>query len=73
MRAADASAELARAGVKPLQAACGNDGRVYPSTCGAPDGRIVIVTVAASDVERARSVGFAPLSQLPEAVKTPCS
>jgi hypothetical protein len=64
--------KLEQAGVKVLAASCGHDGRMYASVCGGADGRIVIVDVAARDEAAARSAGFAPLTELPDAKKRPC-
>jgi hypothetical protein len=68
----DARRMLAGAGVQVVEATCGADGRMHASVCGNADGRIVIVTVPARDAQAARSRGFAPLGELPEAVRIPC-
>jgi hypothetical protein len=68
----DARRALAAAGVEVMEAACGADGRMYTSSCGSADGRIVIVKVAARDAAAARGQGFAPLSELPEAARSRC-
>lgn len=68
----DARRALAAAGVEVKEASCGTDGRMYASVCGGADGRIVIVRVPASQASKARSQGFAPLQELPEAARAAC-
>lgn len=66
-------AELERAGVRVLSAACGSDGRMYPAVCGGATGEINLFGIDAGDGERARALGFAPLSELRgEAQVVPC-
>jgi hypothetical protein len=65
--------QLSDAGVTPLASSCGNDGLARPAVCGVPDGRIAIIDVAAAQTGAAKALGFAPLSELPMAVKTACS
>ncbi len=64
--------QLTGAGIKVLSSACGSDGKMYPSMCGSPDGRIGIVEVPDSQVQAAAKMGFAPLSDSPDATKVPC-
>lgn len=63
---------LAAAGVRVESAACGTDGRMYPSVCGAPDGRIGIFAVPADQLDAARRAGFQLLSELPDAQRLDC-
>jgi len=66
-------AELERAGVRVLSAACGSDGRMYPAVCGGATGEINLFEIDAGDAERARALGFAPVSELRgEARVVPC-
>jgi len=64
--------QLAEGGVDVLNAACGNDGKAYLAVCGAPDGAIGIFDIPAAQTDRALSLSFAPLNDLPAAVKVPC-
>ncbi|MFM7533150.1 MAG: hypothetical protein ACKO5J_11845 [Rubrivivax sp.] len=63
---------LREAGVQVLAAGCGTDGMMYPSVCGAPDGRIAIVEVPEAQVEAARKAGFSLLSDRPRAQRLAC-
>lgn len=66
-------AERLRAGgVEVLGVSCGVDGRMRPAMCGAGDGRIAIIEVAADQRARAEALGFAPLERLPDAQRVPC-
>lgn len=69
---AEARKSLNEGGIEVLSAACGTDGRVHAATCGASDGRIVIVDVRAGQERAARERGYAPLADLAEARRTPC-
>lgn len=64
--------QLQDAGIGVLAASCGVDGNAYAALCGAPDGRIGILEVPADDAARAAPLGFAPLANLPGAVRLPC-
>jgi hypothetical protein len=64
--------QLVDGGVTVLDSACGLDGKAYITICGAPDGAIGIFDIPASQAGRALSLSFAPLSDLPAAVKVPC-
>ena len=64
--------QLAGGGVTVLDSACGLDGKAYIALCGAPDGAIGIFDVPASQTDRALSLSFARLSDLPAAVRVPC-
>jgi len=64
--------KLSDAGIPAMNVSCGTDGKMYPAMCGAPDGRIGIVGVPEDKVAAAAKLGFAPLSNLPDATKTVC-
>ena len=64
--------QLVDGGVTVLGSACGLDGKAYITVCGAPDGAIGIFDVPASQTDRALSLSFARLSDLPAAVRVPC-
>ena len=64
--------QLSEAGIPVMNVHCGTDGRMYPAMCGAPDGRIGILEVPEGKVSAAAALGFAPLSNLPQASKTVC-
>lgn len=63
---------LEAAGLKVLSASCGTDGRMRAAMCGAPDGRIAIFELAAEDAPAAAKLGYAALSNLPDAKLAPC-
>jgi len=64
--------QLVAANVEVRAVSCGTDGLVNAAVCGAPTGRIGIFDIPATQLAAARSAGFAPLSDLPEAKKVPC-
>ena len=64
--------QLSDAKIPVLNVSCGSDGRMYPSMCGAADGRIGVLEVAAANVPAASALGFAPMTRLPEATKLVC-
>lgn len=64
--------QLTDAGIQVLASACGADGKLYPTVCGTADGRIGIMEVPADQAQAASALGFAPLSNLPEATRVPC-
>lgn len=66
-------AQLEAAGVRVLSTTCGSDGRMYPSVCGAPDGRIVIFGISPNQLEAATDAGFMPMAELPDAQRLECS
>lgn len=59
-------------GVEVRASSCGYTGNMYASVCGGSDGRIAIVEVPSSQAATASTIGFFPLSKLPEASKAPC-
>lgn len=64
--------QLSDGGIPAMNVSCGVDGRMYPAVCGAADGRIAILEVPEAKATAAAALGFAPLSNLPEASKTVC-
>lgn len=60
--------QLVGAGVQVTSAACGRDGITRLAICGAPDGKIGVFGVQSRDASLATSLGFTPLSNLPNAV-----
>lgn len=64
--------QLQDAGLKVHSSACGSDGRMRAAMCGAPDGRIMIVELSGDDAQASSKLGFAPLSNLPDAKEIPC-
>ena len=64
--------ELAAAGVAVIEAACGTDGMAHAATCGASDGRIVVIEVKREHARAAQARGLKPLAELPEAARTAC-
>lgn len=64
--------QLTDAGIQVLSSACGIDGNAYASVCGGADGRIGIFEVPEAQVQTASTVGFKPLSNLPDATKVAC-
>lgn len=64
--------QLEDAGLKVRSAVCGTDGRMRAAMCGAADGRILIFELASEDAQSSASLGFAPLSKLPDAKEAPC-
>lgn len=63
---------LEAAGLKVLSASCGTDGRMRAAMCGVPDGRIAIFELAAEDAPAATKLGYAALSNSPDAKAAPC-
>jgi hypothetical protein len=64
--------QLASGGVTVLASSCGTDGKAYVAMCGAPDGAIGIFDVPAEQADRALSLSFARLSDLPNAARVAC-
>lgn len=61
---------LADAGIHVLSTRCGSDGRMYPAVCGAPDGRVGLFEIAASQAQAAAALGFRAAG--PEVQERPC-
>lgn len=66
------AAQLTQAGVRVMRQACGDDGRIRPAVCGAPDGRIGIFTIPAAQQAQAAQQEFTPLAALAQAREAPC-
>ena len=64
--------QLTADGVEVRASSCGYTGNMYASVCGGSDGRIAIVEVPSSQAATASTIGFFPLSKLPDAAKAPC-
>jgi hypothetical protein len=64
--------QLDEAGIAVHDSACGADGKMYTTVCGAASGRIGMFEITASDLQTAAAMGFEPLNHLPEATRTPC-
>lgn len=69
---ADVERQLAAAGIISEASRCAMDGKAYGAACGMADGRLVVADIDAKDLPAARKLGFAPLSDLPQAVATAC-
>lgn len=65
-------ADLTGAGIAVSGTACGGDGMAYPAVCGAGSGGLNIFEIALADLEKAKALGFAPLSNWPDASETTC-
>lgn len=63
---------LRNAGISVTAVGCGHDGRMRPAVCGAGDGRLAVVDVPAAQQAQAESLGWKPLSALPDASRQPC-
>ncbi|WP_148714967.1 hypothetical protein [Chitinolyticbacter meiyuanensis] len=63
---------LKRAGLTVLGTACGSNGLVFPATCGADTSRIVVFTLPERQIEAALKLGYALLSDWPDASISPC-
>jgi hypothetical protein len=59
-------------GITVNSAACGNDGMMHTTVCGASTGEINIFTIPATSLNKAQTLGFAPLTDWPNAVTAPC-
>lgn len=64
--------QLIKRGVSVVKGQCGVDGLMYPSVCGAPDGRINIFTIQAKGLSKAQAQGFDLLKTLADAQLTAC-
>jgi hypothetical protein len=69
----DMSAQLEAAGIEVLCAQQGHDGLMHPAVCGASSGRLNIFTIRAAAAERARELGFAPVSGLHDYHDSACA
>lgn len=68
----DMTRELTDAGICVLSASCGNDGMVHPAVCGVADGSINVFEIPADQLNQAKALSFAPLSNLPQAQLLAC-
>ena len=66
------TAQLNSSGVDAMPAGCANDGMAYISVCGAGDGVLGLLDIAAADAAAAAKAGFRPFSDLPDAGRQPC-
>ena len=66
------TAQLNSSGVDAMPAGCANDGMAYISVCGAGDGVLGLLDIAAADAAAAAKAGFRPFSDLPDASRQPC-
>ncbi len=64
--------QLNQAQVRILETACGTDGRMRVTVCGASDGSIVVFEIPQSEQARAAAAGFETMSNLPEARLREC-
>lgn len=69
---ADLTKQLEAAGVKVFASSCATDGRMHAAMCGASDGRLGVVEIAAADLKAAEAAGFRPLEQWRGAAAVPC-
>lgn len=60
------------AGIQVQAQSCGGDGMMYAAVCGAPDGRLAILTIPANQLAQAQRLGFTPLSTMPDAQTDSC-
>lgn len=63
---------LAAAGVQATAPRCGHDGRIRAAMCGLSDGRILVVDVPGAMLDEARTLGWRPLAELPDAQLRRC-
>jgi hypothetical protein len=64
--------QLLDANIPVRAVACGNDGGFHASVCGEPDGSINIFAIPKTKESKALTLGFKPLSELPNAKEKPC-
>lgn len=64
---AELTQQLNRAQVRVLETACGTDGLMRTTVCGAPDGSIVVFEIPQGERAIAAQAGFEPLNTLPQA------
>lgn len=69
---ADVQRSAQAAGLTIVSASCGTDGAMHAAVCGGPDGRIAILDIPGAQLATARSQGLKPLTELPDARRTPC-
>lgn len=59
-------------GSQPVVSSCGIDGKVYPTSCGAPTGQIGIFLIQELQLQKATAAGFVLMSGEPLAKKSDC-
>lgn len=64
--------QLVKAGVKVVASHCGVDGLMYPSVCGAADGKINVFTITRASLAKAQAKGFSLLKNLADAQLVQC-
>ena len=64
--------QLGGAGVKVHASSCATDGRMHAAMCGADDGRLCVLEIAAADLKAAQAQGFKPLDDWRGAAAVPC-
>ncbi|QWV95178.1 hypothetical protein KP004_08370 [Geomonas oryzisoli] len=64
--------DVRAAGITVYQTSCGVDGAIYPSVCGAPDGRLAVLEIPLDQARAASALGLKPLFTLPYGAETPC-
>lgn len=70
--AAELAKQLGGAGVKVHGSSCATDGRMHAAMCGAGDGRLGVLEIAAADLKTAQAQGFKPLDDWRGAAAVPC-
>lgn len=66
------AAQLNSNGIEATPAGCARDGMGYITVCGAGDGVLGLLDIAAADAAAAAKAGFRPFSDLPDAGRQPC-
>lgn len=64
--------QLAARNIPVRAMSCGSDGNMHATVCGAADGSIRIFEIPANGLTAATALGFAPLSEIPNAQEVPC-
>lgn len=64
--------ELAKAGIPVTSFACGNNGMIQTTVCGASDGVIYIFEIPRSKAAQASALRFVNLDSLPDSTEIPC-
>ena len=67
------TASLHRAGVNVGRALCGTDGLMHAAMCGGDNGDIWLVTAPETSADAMKKLGFAPVSELPQAMVVDCA
>lgn len=64
--------ELKSAGVVATTSRCASDGRMFAAVCGGPTGYVRVVDVVSGDVEKAKALGYRPVSEFPTLTTIEC-